>query len=300
VNEEQTVIHKRVPVGGAPRERKAYLIVLSGRAVGQMFKLAPGEHVLGRSTEADIRLDDEGVSRLHAKMRRRSDGTVEVSDLDSTNGTYVNGAQTRHFTLSDGDRIQIGSVTILKFSYQDSLEEQFQQQLYESATRDPLTQAYNKRFFNEQLDKDFSHALRHELPLSLLMLDVDHFKRINDTHGHPAGDHVLQRLAATVMASLRTEDAFCRVGGEEFAVIMRDCTEAEAMQLAERLRRLVASTQFVYGGQALPVTISLGVSAFSPSRHTRTIELVEEVDRCLYEAKRRGRNRACHLPDLSA
>src|SRR5690606_15828104 len=142
--------------------------------------------------------------------------------------------------------------------------------------------------------------LRHELPLSLLMLDVDHFKRINDTHGHPAGDHVLQRLAATVMASLRTEDAFCRVGGEEFAVIMRDCTEAEAMQLAERLRRLVASTQFVYGGQALPVTISLGVSSFSPSRHTRTIELVEEVDRCLYEAKRRGRNRACHLPDLSA
>ena len=300
MNEEQTVIHKRVPVGGAPRERNAYLIVLSGRAVGQMFKLAPGEHVLGRSTEADIRLDDEGVSRLHAKMRRRSDGTVEVSDLDSTNGTYVNGAQIRHFTLSDGDRIQIGSVTILKFSYQDSLEEQFQQQLYESATRDPLTQAYNKRFFNEQLDKDFSHALRHELPLSLLMLDVDHFKRINDTHGHPAGDHVLQRLAATVMASLRTEDAFCRVGGEEFAVIMRDCTEAEAMQLAERLRRLVASTQFVYGGQALPVTISLGVSAFSPSRHTRTIELVEEVDRCLYEAKRRGRNRACHLPDLSA
>jgi len=300
VNEEQTVIHKRMPVGGAPRERNAYLIVLSGRAVGQMFKLTQGEHVLGRSADADIRLDDEGVSRLHAKMRRRSDGTVEVSDLDSTNGTYVNGAQIRHFTLSDGDRIQIGSVTILKFSYQDSLEEQFQQQLRESAIRDPLTQAYNKRFFNEQLEKDFSHAQRHRLPLSLIMLDVDHFKSINDTHGHPAGDHVLQRLAATIMASLRTEDAFSRVGGEEFAVIMRDCTEPEAMQLAERLRRLVASTQFVYGGKTLPVTISLGVSSFDPARHPRITELVEEADRCLYEAKRRGRNRACHLPDLAA
>lgn len=300
MNEEQTVIHKRVPViTDGPRERNAYLIVLSGRAVGKMYKLAPGEHTLGRSTDADIRLDDEGVSRLHATMRRRSDGTVEVSDLESTNGTYVNGSQIRHFTLSDGDRIQIGSVTILKFSYQDSLEEQFQQQLYESATRDPLTQSYNKRFFIEQFEKDFSHALRHMLPLSLVMLDADHFKRVNDNHGHPAGDHVLQRLSATIMASLRTEDAFCRVGGEEFAVIMRDCTEEEAVQLAERLRRLVANTQFVYGGQHLPVTISLGVSGFDRERHARSTDLVEEADRCLYEAKRRGRNRACRPTDLA-
>lgn len=298
VNEEQTVIHKRVPIGDGPRERNAYLIVLSGRAVGKMFKLAHGEHTLGRSVDADIRLDDEGVSRLHAKMDRRNDGTVEVSDLNSTNGTYVNGAQIRNFTLSDGDRIQIGSVTILKFSYQDSLEEQFQQQLYESATRDPLTQSYNKRFFNEQFEKDFSHALRHHLPLSLVMLDADHFKRINDNHGHPAGDHVLQRLAATVMASLRTEDAFCRVGGEEFAVIMRDCSEDEAVQLADRLRMLVASTQFVYGGQQLPVTISLGVAGFNRHRHRHSTELVEEADRCLYEAKRGGRNRACRPSDL--
>lgn len=286
-------------MGGAPRERNASLLVLSGRALGQLFKILPGEMVLGRSTEAEIRLDDEGVSRLHAKIRRRSDGTVEVSDLDSTNGTYVNGAQIRHFTLSDGDRIQIGSVTILQFRYQDSLEEQLQQQLRESVIRDPLTQAYNKRYFNEQLEKDFSHALRHQLPLSLVMLDVDHFKLVNDGHGHPAGDHVLQRLSATIMASLRTEDAFCRVGGEEFSVIMRDCTGPEAMQLAERLRRLVASTQFVYGGKTLPVTISLGVASLDPVHHPRMIELVEEADRCLYEAKRRGRNRACQPLDLS-
>jgi two-component system cell cycle response regulator len=299
VNEEQTVIHKRVPMGGAPRERNASLLVLSGRALGQLFKLPPGEVVLGRSTEADIRLDDEGVSRLHAKIRRRTDGTVEVADLDSTNGTYVNGAQIRHFTLSDGDRIQIGSVTILQFRFQDSLEEQLQEQLRESVIRDPLTQAYNKRYFTEQLEKDFSHALRHHLPLSLVMLDVDHFKNINDSHGHPAGDHVLQRLSATIMATLRTEDAFCRVGGEEFAVIMRDCTEPEGLQLAERLRRLVASTQFVYGGKVLPVTVSLGVSSFDPARHPSTLELIAEADRCLYEAKRRGRNRACHPLDLS-
>lgn len=296
MNEEQTVIHKRVPRDEAPPERNAYLIVLSGRSVGKMYKLPQGEHVLGRSADADIRLDDEGVSRSHARMSRRRDDTVEVSDLDSTNGTFVNGTQIRHFTLSDGDRIQIGSVTILKFSYQDSLEEQFQQQLYDSATRDPLTQAYNKRFFDEQFEKDLAHASRHQQPLSLLMLDVDHFKRINDTHGHPAGDHVLQRLAATVMASLRTEDAFCRVGGEEFAVIMRDCTGQEAVQLAERLRVLVQNTRFVYGGNEIPVTLSLGVSSHDLSRHRTTASLVAEADRCLYEAKRGGRNRVSY-PD---
>lgn len=130
------------------------------------------------------------------------------------------------------------------------------------------------------------------------MLDVDHFKLINDTHGHPAGDHVLQRLSATIMASLRTEDSFCRVGGEEFAVIMRDCTEEEAVQLAERLRRLVANTQFVYGGKSIPVTISLGVSGFARDRHPTGTLLVEDADRCLYEAKRRGRNRACRPADI--
>lgn len=265
-----------------------------------MYKLAPGTHVLGRSAEADIRLDDEGVSRSHATMARRPDGSVEVSDLDSTNGTFVNGTQIRHFTLSDGDRIQIGSVTILKFSYQDSLEEQFQQQLYDSATRDPLTQSYNKRYFDDQFEKDISHATRHGLPLALVMLDVDHFKKVNDTHGHPAGDHVLQRLAATIMASLRTEDAFCRVGGEEFAVIMRDCTTDEAAQLAERLRKLVANTQFVYGGQHIPVTMSLGLSSHTRDRPRTVAALVQEADNCLYEAKRSGRNRVCRPSDLGS
>ena len=297
MNEEQTVIHKRLPIGNdGPRERNAYLIVLSGRAVGKMYKLAHGEHTLGRSTDADIRLDDEGVSRLHAKMHRRGDGSVEVSDLDSTNGTYVNGAQIRHFTLSDGDRIQIGSITILKFSYQDSLEEQFQQQLYESATRDPLTQSYNKRFFIEQFEKDFSHAQRHQLPLSLVMLDADHFKRINDNHGHPAGDHVLQRLAAAVMGSLRAEDAFCRMGGEEFCIIMRDCAGPEAMLLADRLRALIEATRFVYSGKEIPVTMSVGVATFDPQRHTTGTDLVEEADQYLYQAKRGGRNRVGGVP----
>ena len=180
----------------------------------------------------------------------------------------------------------------------DARADDFQQQLYESATRDPLTQAYNKRFFNEQLEKDFSHAARHGMRLSLLMLDVDHFKRINDGHGHPAGDHVLQRMAATVMGSLRTEDAFCRVGGEEFAVIVRDGDEGEAAYLGERLRMLVEQTQFVYGGSTLPVTMSIGVAELTPGRHAEASQLVADADHCLYEAKRSGRNRVVRMGSL--
>jgi two-component system, cell cycle response regulator len=288
VNEEQTVIRR--PKTSDNTERNAFVIVLSGRSVGKMFKLPDGPVTIGRSLEADIRLEDEGVSRLHLRLDRSDEGPVELVDLDSTNGSYVNGDRVHRQQLEDGDRIQLGSVTILKFSYQDSLEEQFQQQLYESATRDPLTQSYNKRFFDEQLGKDFSHAQRHELTLSLLSLDVDHFKRINDEHGHPAGDHVLQRLAACVMGSLRTEDAFCRVGGEEFAVIARDCPMSEALQLAERVRKLVASAKFVYDGVTLPVTISIGVSSYEPDKHPTANTMVEEADRALYAAKHGGRN----------
>lgn len=294
VNEEQTVIRRRQPIEGwASSELNAYLIVLSGRSVGKMFKVPVGEVNLGRALESEVRLDDEGVSRNHAQMIRQEDGSVVLHDLGSTNGTYVNGARVSNLELSDGDRIQVGSVTILKFSYQDSLEEQFQQQLYESATRDPLTQAYNKRFFNEHIEKDFRHAERHGLELSLVMMDVDHFKRVNDTYGHPAGDHVLQRLAATVMGSLRAEDAFCRLGGEEFGVIMRDCSGHEARLLADRLRGLVEQTRFVYGGQTLPVTMSLGVSTLAPKRHPSSEELIQSADNFLYAAKGGGRNRVC-------
>ncbi len=295
-NEEETVIRPPVPPSAAG-DRNAFLIVLSGRSVGKMFKLPQGEVTLGRSLDCDVRLDDEGVSRSHLKLTRDNDGFVLV-DLDSTNGTYVNGSKIHRERLVDGDRVQVGSVTILKFSYQDSLEEQFQQQLYESATRDPLTQAYNKRFFDEQLAKDFSHAHRHVLELSLIIVDVDHFKNVNDEHGHPAGDHVLQRLAACIMGSLRVEDAFCRIGGEEFAVIARDSPLADAIQLAERIRRLVADTKFVYDGVNLPVTVSIGVASYAPHAHENAGALLEEADRNLYAAKHAGRN--CVRPALAA
>ncbi len=275
----------------------AYLIVLSGRAIGKMFKLEVGSHLIGRGSDGEIQLDDDGVSRKHARMTRKPSGLVALEDLNSTNGTWVNGTRVSLHELTDGDRIQIGSVTILKFSYQDRLEEQFQQQLYESVTRDALTSAYNKRVFEEQLDKAYAHALRHDITLSLAIFDVDHFKRINDTYGHPGGDKVLAQLGVVLTRVLRNEDVFCRVGGEEFAVIMRETEADGALVAGQRFRAVVESTDFRHDETRISVTISVGVASLDPDRHQRPADLYEEADRALYQAKRGGRNRVCvHEP----
>ena len=137
---------------------------------------------------------------------------MQIVNLGSRNGTFVNGEPVSRETLRDGDKIQIGGTTILKFSYQDELDEALQRNLYESATRDPLTHAVNRRGFEEALAKEYAFARRHGRALSVLALDLDHFKRVNDTFGHPAGDYVLKRLADIITATIRVEDTFARTG----------------------------------------------------------------------------------------
>jgi diguanylate cyclase (GGDEF)-like protein len=280
-------------VAGQPEDDdvRAHLIVLSGDAVGRMFTLQDQECVVGRGKESHIRLTDDGISRAHAKVVRHADGTMEVIDLGSTNGTYLNGERVTSCQLKDGDRILIGPVTILKFSYQDGLEEKFQQQLYESATRDSLTGAHNRRYFFDTLDKDFSHAARHGSPLSLVLFDLDRFKRINDTMGHAAGDEALRQIAQAVTRAVRKDDLFCRIGGEEFAVLVRDTAERNACLFAERLRALVESLAIEFEGHEIRVTISLGVATLKPALHAEPRALVADADRYLYQAKNRGRNR---------
>ncbi len=274
----------------------AYLVVLSGSAIGSMFKLSDNSLLIGRSDHADIQLDDPGVSRSHARIRQQAGGTVHIEDLASTNGTWINNERIRAHDLRDGDQIRIGSISILKFGYHNSLEERFQQQLYDSVTRDALTGAYNKRMFTDQLDKAFSHAVRHNTPLSLAVLDLDHFKQINDTHGHPAGDAVLEQFGALMRQAVRNEDLFCRVGGEEFAVIMRECPAEYAPVAAERFRAAVEAHRFRHGRTPIPVTVSVGVTTLEVGRHPTPAALYEEADQALYRAKRGGRNRVCGGP----
>lgn len=275
-------------------QQNPYLIVLSGKAVGKMFKVSPGEMLIGRAPSCDITLDDDGVSRKHARVLCKPNGAVMLLDLGSTNGTWVEGQQVDLKELSDGDRLQIGSATILKYGYHDSVEERFHSQLYESATQDGLTGIYNKRFFIDRLGQEFSWHRRHGAPLTLILFDIDHFKHINDTFGHQPGDFVLSRLAKVSGAQCRDEDVFARYGGEEFAVILRQTDSREGTILAERIRRAVESTRFEYskdgGSMVIPVTISLGVASVS-SAVLEPSALIEEADRYLYKAKEGGRNR---------
>lgn len=277
------------------RRDRAYLIVLAGENIGQMFPVPGSEATIGRALDATIRLQDDGVSRRHAKITL-ADGEVSVQDLNSANGTLVNGQRIDRAALRDGDKIQVGSTTILKFTYADRLEEDFQQKMYQAALHDGLTKAFCKRYFLDRLPTEIAYSRRHGSPLSLVMLDVDHFKNVNDRHGHPAGDYVLATMSEVIMGALRTEDLFARYGGEEFSVLCRGVTLDNAAYMAERLRGLIQSTAFVYQGTRIPVTVSMGVASGLVGDDAAT-HLIARADAALYEAKRGGRNRVVRAPE---
>ena len=272
---------------------RPWLVVVSGAAgIGKTYRLE-SRLAIGRSAQCEVHLDEDGVSRRHAQIELTVEGNVQIVDLESRNGTFVNGEAVSRATLRDGDKIQIGGTTILKFSYQDELDEAMQRNLYESATRDPLTHAMNRRGFAESLTKEFAFALRHGRPLSVVSFDVDHFKRVNDTHGHSAGDYVLKHLAEVVVSSIRVEDVFARVGGEEFAILLRDTPMDRAFECAERLRATIEKTTFQPASEQIPVTTSTGISTLQKGVHANPEALLDAADTALYEAKRTGRNRVC-------
>ena len=292
--EEKTSVYSIEELVTRGRHQNAYLIVISARSaagIGRMFKLDKSEIVLGRSVESHIQVDDDGISRKHAKLVLGPSGRFQLVDLGSTNGTYLNGTRIELAELVDGDKIQIGSNTVLKFSLQDQLEEQYQRSIYESATRDGLTRIFNKKYFMDTLRKEFAYCLRHQVPISLVMFDVDHFKKINDTYGHQAGDYVLARIAQRVGETVRVEDLFARYGGEEFALMLREGGEEQAHLCAERCRRAVDSAEFIFGGTPIKVTISLGIATLADTDVTQPEDLVAAADKYLYRAKKAGRNR---------
>ena len=270
----------------------AYLVVLAGTNLGEMYKIEGPESVIGRAMSAQLRLNDDGISRRHCRVLSIG-GRVLIEDLGSANGTLVNGEMIQHHELTEGDKIRLGANTMLKFTYQDKLDETFQQQMYDAALRDGLTKCYNKKFFIDRLETEFAYAKRHGTMLSLVMFDVDHFKRVNDNFGHLAGDAVLVHLARITQSMLRTEDVAARYGGEEFAIICRGIPLLNAGVVGERIRAAVEQNNFDFQGKRLPVTISVGVAALPECQVAGPAELVGEADEALYEAKRSGRNRVC-------
>lgn len=270
---------------------RASLLVLAGSNVGEMFRLEGEETVVGRGNNANFKLNDDGISRRHARFFQLG-REVMIEDLQSSNGTTVNGEPvTSRRVLQDGDKIRLGSTTVLKFTYHDSLDENFQQQMYDAALRDGLTKAYNRKYFLDRLETEIAYARRHTEHLSLLMFDLDFFKRINDTYGHLAGDHVLVKFAKLAQSTLRAEDVFARYGGEEFGLVCRGVQLGNAGLLGERIRALVESTIFEHEGARMPVSVSVGVAAYPEVPVETAVQLIAAADEALYEAKRTGRNR---------
>jgi diguanylate cyclase (GGDEF)-like protein len=281
---------------------RATLTVITGLNAGQVFALDAFEHVIGRGTEADLWLEDPAISRKHARIARRPDGRFMVEDMGSTNGTFVGGRKVEgRCDLQTGDRVQVGPNLMLRFSITDDAEQELQRRLYESSTRDALTRAFNRKYFNERLVAEIAHARRHKTHLALLMLDLDRFKEVNDLHGHLAGDMVLRVVAAHVQRLIRIEDVLARYGGEEFVILARSTQHKDAGTLAERVRSTIERLQINVaekGRLTLQVTTSIGIASLAdlPPEAGGT-ELVASADARLYRAKVSGRNCVCAKDD---
>jgi diguanylate cyclase (GGDEF)-like protein len=283
-------------VAAVPRLKdRATLTVITGFNAGQVFALDGTSYVMGRGTEAQIWIEDASVSREHARISCANDGSFVLEDLGSTNGTFVAGQRVTVQRLSNGDGIQLGTTLLLRFAITDDAEEELQRRLYESSTRDALTRAYNRKYLVERLGAEVAHSLRHRVKLSILMIDVDEFKRLNDVYGHLVGDMVLRIVAAQISRVIRVEDVFARYGGEEFVILARSTGRLEACQLADRIRESIASLRVPVDGAAdLQVTVSVGVATLAEAgEHATPTSLLDLADKRMYRAKMAGRNKVC-------
>jgi diguanylate cyclase (GGDEF)-like protein len=269
----------------------AVLVVLHppGPNMGRRFTLAKDEQFLGRLSGLDVEIDAEGISRRHARIGRDAGGWY-IEDLGSTNGTQVNDVPISRKALADGDLLRCGN-TVCKFLASDSIEASYHVEVYRMSITDGMTGVHNKRYLLELLERDLATAARQQTQLSLLMIDIDHFKKINDTYGHLAGDQALKELCRRLQPRLRSTDALARYGGEEFAVVLPATPRESALQVAEILRALVEAEPFTHEQIRIPATISLGLATTDPAIPTTVTALIKQADDNLYEAKRSGRNR---------
>ena len=270
--------------------------MIRGDFIGQVFELKKDVTRIGRSDDVELVVSDTSISRKHAMVVDRTDGFY-VSDLGSTNGCWINRDQVKEPTrLEEGDKVMLGNV-VFKFTYQDDDDTQYHLMLRNMAIKDGLTRIYNKRYFSETLEKEFDFNRRNSVGLAMILFDIDNFKRVNDTWGHPAGDFILKNLAQLIESEVRGYDVFARFGGEEFVFLLRGAPLEAAVALAERVRVEVGQHVFTYDDIDLKITISLGVSWCSGDDSYDSPEaLVRASDRRLYEAKNGGRNCVCHDP----
>ncbi|MET0287966.1 MAG: GGDEF domain-containing protein [Polyangiales bacterium] len=279
-----------LPANVRPSRNAMTLHVIKGPRAGEVLTVDRHDAVIGRGEDADLRIQDPSLSRTHARFERDGD-TLTVTDLESMNGTLVEGQRVQGtMRLKSGDQLTLGNV-IVRFAVQDPTELQVQRDLYEAAVRDRLTGMYNRGYFDDRLAAEWAFVKRHQSTMAVLVVDLDHFKSINDTHGHPVGDAVLKVAAGKIKDSLRAEDLAARYGGEEFVVLARGTDAGGAQVLGQRLRTRIAQTEVEVPSGVVKVTASIGVAVMRRDLVFRSpSELLSVADAALYEAKANGRN----------
>ncbi len=300
LNENDVQTEEKVPtlasLGGEPC---GILTVLSGFNAGQVHVLAVGDCIVGRGQDADFWVDDVGVSRKHSRFVKRGDQFF-VEDLGSTNGTFVDSVKVVGAArLGPSHRVQLGASVQASFEIVDVNQALLRKRLYDTSTRDALTGVYTRKYFLDRLPTEIAYARRHRSELALLGIDIDFFKRVNDTHGHAAGDAVLRGVADRLLQLIRIEDVLVRFGGEEFFILARTSEAVQSGALAERIRRAIEVFEVPYDMRPLQVTLSIGACNLSEIPSGDAEEFLRVADARMYAAKQAGRNRVCYKDPLA-
>lgn len=270
------------------------LVLLAG-PIGQMGKqwfLNKPTMTVGRGPDSDIFVDDKSVSKTHCFLHVQGQ-SVNIIDNGSTNGTEVQNQKLQANSplgIKNNEQIKLGNV-LFKFLEKGNIEAVAQQTVLDRSTIDALTEVHNRGAYEQKIDELFKRARLTETPLSIVVFDIDFFKKINDTQGHPGGDYVLKELASVVQKQLiRQNDFFARIGGEEFALLMAGCPLKRAVEIAERIRTTIERHPFMFNNVQIPVTISSGVATLESEMITTKL-LFEKADQALYVSKQTGRNK---------
>lgn len=273
------------------QRKQAALVVLQGS------ESEIGTHVMldrpitiGRDPKAELPLQDEGISRRHCRISFDRDHNFFIEDLNSTNGTLLNGKRlVDKQRLEAGDRIFVGAC-VVKFTYSDALEVGYHAQMDVLVGTDDLTGLIAKRRFDAAYVRAVDTARATRSPLAVLMLDLDGLKRINDTHGHPVGAHTIAEVGKLIGQVVSQHGAACRFGGDEFAAFLPGHGKRDGAKVGETIRALVAGHHFEKDGVVVRPTISIGVSGF-PEDGGSADQLLRKADEALYRAKKGGRDR---------
>jgi diguanylate cyclase (GGDEF)-like protein len=279
-----------LPVEESHAGRGCLLQIYPASVDVDMIRLGFGNTLIGRDSSSEVVLDDNAVSRHHAVIESHQDG-YSLRDLDSTNGTFIDDTPvTEVRPLEGGELIRVGG-TILKFMSSIDEEVQYHAVVRELMTRDALTSAYNRSYLIPMLRKSIERSAHSGEPVALIMMDIDHFKSINDRHGHVVGDEVLRVFSERIRGGLLRDEILARLGGEEFLIVAENTGVERASAIAETLRMELDSNLFQTQAGEIKVTCSFGVAS-TEAVHPETIDqFLSAVDTALYSAKNQGRNR---------